>query len=211
MNAATRILVAIAGLLAAVAGVGAGNGLSGGSRSADSRVAAELRQGGLVVVLRHADADMSAPAGQGCAGQANVTGEGRADSLAIRRGLVRVGVVTASVLVSPLCRARETARLVLPRAVEEVRTFLVRTAADGVAAWHRKIREVRRLLGMKQRPGTDRVVVTHSEVISAVTGEDLAEGEALVLRPLGGGRFKVIDRLAPDDWNRLAAVGSTSR
>ncbi|MGZ4598915.1 MAG: hypothetical protein ACXVGS_03530, partial [Oryzihumus sp.] len=74
---------------------------------------------------------------------------------------------------------------------------------DGTATWRRKVRDVRRLLGLKPRPGTDRVVVTHSEVVSAATGEDVAEGEGLVLRPLGGGRFAVLDRIAPEDWKSL--------
>jgi len=203
---ATGILVGLAAVIAAVVGFGALFGLSRESRSADTRVGAELRQGGLVVVLRHAAADASAPAASGCAGQRNLTGQGHADARAIRSGLAGVGADVTSVLVSPLCRARETARLVVPGAVKKVRSFLVRTESDGAATWRRKLREVRLLLGSKLRPGTDRIVVTHSEVISAATGEDVAEGGALVLRPQGSGRFKLLGRFAPQDWNRLAAA-----
>ena len=73
--------------------------------------------------------------------------------------------------------------------------------------WDRKLREVRQLLSVKPRPGTNRVVVTHSGAVSAATGQDVAEGEALVLRPLGGDRFTLVDRIAPDDWKRLDAAG----
>jgi phosphohistidine phosphatase SixA len=203
-TAARGILIALGAGIAGVVCLGSAFGHSGGGPT-DARVARELRHGGLVVLLRHTAADDSAPAADGCGGQANLTSEGRGQALAIRRGLADVRAVVGSVLASPLCRARETARLVAPGAAQTVRACLVRTASDGAEAWRRKLHEVRQLLGWRPRAGTNRLVVTHSEVISATTGEDVDQGDALVLRPLGRGRFALLGRIAPDDWKRLEA------
>jgi len=203
-TAAKGILVALGAVIAVAVGLGGAFASSGGSPT-DAQVVRDLRHGGLVVLLRHAAADDSAPAADGCRGQANLTSKGRDQALEIRRGLADARAVVGSVLASPLCRARETARLVVPGAAQTVRACLVRTASDGAEAWRRKLREVRTLLGWRPRPGTNRILVTHSEVISATTGEDVDEGDALVLRPLGHGRFALLGQIAPDDWKRLPA------
>jgi hypothetical protein len=70
----------------------------------------------------------------------------------------------------------------------------IRSARD------RKLREVRQLLSQRPPPGTDRESSSpHSDIIKATTGEDVSEGDGLVLRPFGDGRFKVLDHIHPDD------------
>jgi virginiamycin B lyase len=106
------------------------------------------------------------------------------------------------VLASPYCRTLETARLAFGRAI--VRRALLNTvAADHDAAWRRQMGNARRLLATRPRPGRTDMLVTHGSVVADATGETLAEGEALVVRPRGGGSFSVVGRLQPEDW-RLA-------
>jgi hypothetical protein len=194
-----KIVVGLVCVLAAVVGTGAIFGLSEKSRSDDRRLGRELQRGGLIVLLRHAPAETSVRATPGCAGQANLTSEGRADARAIGAGFAGADVSVHSLLVSPLCRAQDTARLAFPAVSASVVTALALNAHDGANARDRKLREVRQLLSQRPPPGTDRVLITHSDVIKATTGEDVSEGDGLVLRPFGDGRFKVLDHINPGD------------
>ena len=203
------MMIATAALLAVTAALAAFLVTSdGAARPDDARVRMELRQGGVVVVLRHAVADTAAA---GCAGQANLTDQGHAVALAIKSAFQRVDARVESVLVSPLCRTQETARLAFPETTANIRDDLAATSTEGDVAWRRQIHEVQELLlGRRLRSGVIRVLVTHSDVISAATGVDVAQGEALILRPRGQGRFIVLDRIAPDDWTDLARSADRS-
>jgi broad specificity phosphatase PhoE len=201
-----KILLSIGAVIAAAIALLASLALSDKANGpSDPRIRAELRQGGMIVVFRHAVADASAPAAPGCARQANLTDEGRADALAIGAAFRSLDARVGSVLVSPLCRTQETARLAFPGTTPKVRDDLAGSTTERDAAWRRRIREVQDLLTRKPQPGTDSVLVTHSDVISATTGLEVGMGDAVVLRPLGNGDFTVVARLSPGDWNDLAA------
>jgi hypothetical protein len=58
-------------------------------------------------------------------------------------------------------------------------------------------------LGTKPAAGRVTVLVTHGSVVGDATGQTLEEGETLVFRPLGGGRFKLLGRILPSDWAGL--------
>jgi hypothetical protein len=47
------------------------------------------------------------------------------------------------------------------------------------------------------------VLVTHGSVVVDATGQTLEEGEALVFRPLGSGRFRLLGRILPREWRTL--------
>ena len=46
----------------------------------------------------------------------------------------------------------------------------------------------------------NRVIVSHRSNIQNVAGSSLAEGEAVLIKPLGSGQFEVLETLMPDDW-----------
>jgi hypothetical protein len=48
------------------------------------------------------------------------------------------------------------------------------------------------------------VLVTHGSVVDDTTGHTLEEGEALVFRPLGSSRFRLLGRILPSEWRTLA-------
>ena len=54
------------------------------------------------------------------------------------------------------------------------------------------------------------VLVTHGVVVSEATGQSLEEGEAIVFRPLGNSRFRVVGRVMPGEWGTLRRPASTS-
>ena len=173
-----------------------------------------LRAGGVVLVLRHAATDFSKPDQDpvvvaDCSTQRNLSAQGRADARAIGRGVRRLGVPIGKVLSSAYCRTLETARLAFGRAT--VHPALLNTiAAEHDAAWRKQIRDARRLLGTMPAAGKVTVLVTHGVVVSDTTGESLEEGEAIVFRPLGNSRFRVVGRVMPREWGTLRRQASTS-
>ena len=173
-----------------------------------------LRAGGVVLVLRHAATDFSKPDQDpvvvaDCSTQRNLSAQGRADARAIGRGVRRLGVPIGKVLSSAYCRTLETARLAFGRAT--VHPALLNTiASEHDAVWERQIRDARRLLGTRPAAGKVTVLVTHGVVVSEATGQSLEEGEAIVFRPLGNSRFRVVGRVMPGEWGTLRRLASTS-
>ena len=185
---------------------------AGASAPADPSLVGSLRDGGLVLVFRHAATDFSKPDKDpvdlaNCATQRNLSAQGRADARAIGRAARRLSLRIGTVLASRFCRTHETARLAFGRA--NVSQALLNTiTAEHNAAWRKQIRAARRLLGTKPAKGMLTVLVTHGVVVSEATGESVEEGEALVFRPLGSGRFRLVGRLLPREWGTLRAPAS---
>jgi len=175
--------------------------------AADSPLGDQLRRGGVVLVIRHAATDFSKPDRdpvdlKDCRTQRNLSAEGRRDARRIGQGARRLQLRIGAVLSSPFCRTRETARLAFGRAT--VSSALLNTiTADHDAVWQRQIRAARRLLGAKPAAGRVTVLVTHGSVVGDATGHTLEEGETLVFRPFGGGRFRLVGRILPRDWVAL--------
>ena len=182
-------------------------GTAGAAPQADPALARALQQGGLVLVLRHAATDFSKPDQDpvdldDCRTQRNLSAQGRAEARTIGRGARRLGLRIGSVLASPFCRTKETARLAFGRFTVNM-ALLNTIVAEHDARWRRQIRAARRLLGTKPAPRTLTVLVTHGIVADDVTGKTLEEGETLVFRPLGSSRFRLIGRILPAEWRTL--------
>jgi len=180
---------------------------AGAAAAPDQDLTRQLRAGGLVLVVRHAATDFSKPDQDpvvvaDCSTQRNLSAQGRADARAIGRGVRRLGLPVGQVFSSVYCRTLETARLAFGRAT--VHPALLNTiAAEHDAAWRTQIRNARRLLGTRPAPGKLTVLVTHNVVVQETTGQTLEEGEAIVFRPLGSSRFRVVGRVLPREWGIL--------
>ena len=177
--------------------------------AAAPQLGAQLRQGGVILVIRHAATDQSKPDRnpvdlKNCRTQRNLSAAGRADARRIGQGARRLQLRIGAVLSSPFCRTRETATLAFGRAA--VSPALLNTViAEHNAAWRRQIGAARRLLGTKPAAGQVTVLVTHGSVVSDMTGQTLEEGEALVFRPLGSSTFRLVGRILPRAWAALRA------
>src|SRR5205823_2551741 len=102
------------------------------------------------------------------------------------------------VLSSQWCRCLETARLAFG---EPTPWPALNSTFRNRELEPERTREVRALAG--ERPaGGNLVLVTHQLNIAALTSVYPAEGELVVLSPLGGGRFRVTGRLQPDALNQ---------
>ena len=162
----------------------------------------QLRQGGLILYMRHASTDFGQNDAkmrsfEDCANQRNLTDKGRQEARAIGEQVARLKIPIGPVLASPFCRTMETARLTFGSAkpMQEARGGPARP--DDPARYD----PLRKLMGTKPSAGVNTVIVSHGNPFHAVAGPPyLAEGEIAVVRPEGDGRFSVLGRIRPDDW-----------
>jgi virginiamycin B lyase len=167
----------------------------------------QLQRGGLVLVLRHAVTDQSKQDEDpidlaDCTTQRNLSADGKAQAREIGRAARRLRLPIGTVLTSRFCRTRETAQLAFGRGKLEP-ALLNTINATHDAGWSAQIRAARRLIGTPPRAGTLTVLVTHGVVVTDATSLSLEEGEALVFRPLGDSRYRLVDRIGPNEWNGL--------
>ena len=165
---------------------------------------AALLRGGYILYFRHTSTDFgqndeAMTSFDDCTKQRNLTEQGRAEARAIGAAVTRLRIPIGDVLASPYCRTLETGRLMFGRATA---TPAVRggpaTAEPGRYA------ALQDLLGTPVARGVDLVIVSHGNPFRAVAGPPyLAEGEAAVIAPLGGGAFRVVARVPKDGWDAL--------
>ena len=164
-----------------------------------------LKAGGLILYFRHTSTDFGqnddAMTGyEDCARQRNLTERGREEARRIGAALKRLDIPVGEVLASPFCRTRETAKLIFGRAEVSpaVRGGPARPDSDD------RYGELRKLLATPPRAGTDLAIASHGNPFHAVgDAAYLAEGEAAVIRPLGGQGFRIVARIPKDGWDAL--------
>jgi hypothetical protein len=168
-------------------------------------LAAALRGGGYVLYIRHTSTDFSQN-DQGmtsyddCAGQRNLTDQGRAEARAIGAAIARLKIPIGPVLASPYCRTLETGRLIFGRA-----TPSPAVRGGPVAAGDSdRYAELRKLLSTPVGGGVNLAISSHGNPFRAVAGAPyLAEGELAVVEPLGTGGFRVVARITKNGWSAL--------
>jgi hypothetical protein len=173
---------------------------------AEPALFAALREGGLVIFLRHAETGSSAPDQANavlgdCATQRNLDEAGRAQSVAIGAAFRDLGIPVSRVLSSPFCRALETAALAFGGAEPELGLSLPRHVD---AAAHRAMGDSLRTLLPEPGFAGNWVMVGHSYHIMGAGGPaPRPQGAAVILRPEGDGRFTVLGMVPPDGWPAL--------
>ncbi len=201
--------LALAAALAMPVGAQRSAGSSGHSSTPKREVApvellSELRKGGYILYFRHAATDFSQndskmKSYEDCAGQRNLIDQGRADARAVGATIRQLGIPVGTVLSSPFCRTVETALLVFDRAEK---TQQVR-GGPGAPADSDRYAPLRKILVTPVPKGANLAVVSHANPLYSVAGPPyLAEGEAAVIRPLGGG-FEIFARIRVEDWEAL--------
>ena len=196
-----------------------------GERATPQRVPAQtpssplverLRRGGYVLAFRHAATDFSMTDETGefsdCSRQRNLSPAGRRQAREIGDAFRRLRIPVGRVLASPPCRTRDTARLAFGH-LRPSRSLLSAEFFPGDAgAEERQPRLLRRLLARPPGGSTNTVLVTHGFAIDHAAGLSVAEGEAAVFIPGRGPRgFKLVARVEPNRWARLAALARPPR
>lgn len=155
-----------------------------------------LRQGGNVLLMRHAQTE----SGIGdpphfklgdCSTQRNLSEAGREQSRRVAAAFQREQVVPDEVRSSAWCRCVDTAELAFGRHTvwSPINSFFQQNGREA------QTREVLQALKTLQAP-RNLVLVTHQVNISALTGSFVSMGEMLLTRPaqLTDGRLRVLAR-----------------
>lgn len=186
----------------------------------DPNLVGDLRKGGYVLFFRHAATDWSQrdvdySDFENRAGQRNLSDAGKADAVSIGKAFKEMAIPVDSVFVSPMWRCRDTADLAFGRYEKRIELFgKVPVAPDGSTGAtedRSKNRSARiGMLSTAPTSGMNRVLVGQQDpmlpIIPGLHRDELREGDALVIRPLGEGKFMVVAQVTVADWTRLASA-----
>lgn len=166
----------------------------------ESNIWAQLRQGGYVILLRHAEVDGDSQstgpneAALGCAGQPNLNAKGVAQAQQLKQVMRKQKVPIGGVLASPLCRTRDTARITF--GAYRVWPLLEESAVPSQVA---RITDIGQVIGA--HTGRENLVlVTHQPIIDALTLELVEWATLVIVKPDGKGGFNVVKKLPPTVW-----------
>jgi broad specificity phosphatase PhoE len=170
--------------------------LAAPAAQADEALWALLQQGGQVVLVRHAvtDPGVGDPPGfklDDCKTQRNLSAEGKVEAERLGAALKARKVPVARVLTSPLCRCRDTARIVFGGADVD--------ASLGNLFTHPQHRE-RQVAGFRRlvaaAPTTGNLfLVTHGATTLAFTDVSPGTAEMVIVTPQADGSFQVAGRI----------------
>jgi phosphohistidine phosphatase SixA len=169
----------------------------------DVELANALKQGGVVLVMRHAITEPTTDRVEeigDCSTQRNLTEEGREQARQIGRDIDALGVPVDEVLTSPLCRTKETADLAFGNA--QVRMWLLSAGEEATPADERRIRRLQN--STTAPPGSATALVTHTGNIGGAFDQSVGEGDIVVVR--GDEQLGIVK---PEDWQRLAEAAES--
>jgi phosphohistidine phosphatase SixA len=156
---------------------------------------AELRAGGIAVLMRHArtTAGSGDPPGyrlDDCATQRNLDEAGRAQARRVGQWFATKGLEPARVRNSPWCRARDTARLAFGRSDDwaALGNIFDRELQPAHVA------EVQSFVA-QLKPGELAVLVSHGVTIGALAGAHPAPAEGVLVRARSGEGLQIVGRL----------------
>jgi phosphohistidine phosphatase SixA len=171
----------------------------------------ELRKGGYVLFIRHPktepdQADTDPLHLDNVKAQRQLSDEGRRQAKALGEAVRALRIPVGKVVSSKFYRAQETAKLL---DVGEVTTSVDVTEGGLVVPPRENERRAKALRQLLATPpgGKNLVIVSHKPNLQDAAGKefgDLAEGETVVFKPLGDGKFEVVARVAPGTWSRWA-------
>lgn len=159
---------------------------SSGSSPADENAWAALREGGNVVLMRHAHVDVREGMGRhepgNCAAEVNLSSRGVDQARRIGEAFRVRGISVGEVLASPYCRNMDTGRLAFGRA--SAVHFLVPPGV--VSGSQAALNNERALQAILEHTGpSNKVMITHDLNILEIALESVAPGEFVVLKPSG--------------------------
>jgi phosphohistidine phosphatase SixA len=175
----------------------------------------ELRKGGCVIYVRHAQTDRSRddalqPDMNDCATQRMLSREGEKQADEVGAAVRELGVPVGQIFCSPYCRAKETARRAFPqhKAIEVPElSRLARVTLDKVPACSAALKQ---LLAREPKETENNFIVGHYENLVAAGGPDLEEAGWAVFRP-DKNSSRLIGRLNPAQWRALVGTARSKK
>lgn len=171
----------------------------------------QLRQGGLVVYMRHGPSDAHRPDQlplqlDNCDSQRPLSEAGRALLKTIGRDFAKLQLPYAELIISPFCRVQESAQLVFNRP-GTIDPALRYTAAMPDAEKQPAVQRTRHWISLPvASAGHNRVVIAHGPNIAELMDHLPPEGGVLLFRPLGTQHpegFEYLASIEPRHWPAL--------
>ena len=187
---------------------------AGAQLSASSEWLNELRQGGYVIVLRHA-ATTSDQSGTDSMSRKNLPAErqlneqGSVQARSIGDSIRKLKIPVGLVLTSTAQRAVDTARLLGFGEVAVNPDLAESGPALSADENNRRAQAFRKLVAARPPADNNVVIVSHKPNIVDAFGKDLAdlnEGESLIFEPDGKGGYKLIAGIQADRWDALTGL-----
>lgn len=176
----------------------------------DSTLVSRLRAGGYVIVFRHSitdwgQQDLAGENFEDRTAQRNLSKAGEAQAARIGKAIAALQIPIGTVLSSPMWRCRDTAQIAFGH--HQPVPELFRRGPE-----YRAMRML--MLSAEPKEPKNMVLVTHQDllipIVQGLRRDELAEGDALVVKPLGEGTFEVLAQVTPEDWEHLAATAEST-
>jgi phosphohistidine phosphatase SixA len=183
------------------------DGAGAARQAVDETLVRDLKGGGYVLFFRHGMTSWQ-ERDQATEGnfadrslQRNLSEAGRAEAIGIGKAVSALQIPIERVLASPMWRCRDTADLAFGRCDTTGDLFFKGP----------KYRDARiKMLSTAPAKGKNLVLVGHQDqlipIVPGLRRDELKEGDALVFRPLGDGKYRVVAQVTPADWARLAGL-----
>jgi phosphohistidine phosphatase SixA len=174
----------------------------------------QLRQGGYVLVIRHVATDDSQKdvypfVFDDMKKQRQLSEQGRQTARDVGAALKTLGIPLGEIYTSQLHRAVETGSLI-SGSQPVAKSELTDSGAGSAAAMAKPTgantkvgSAIRDLVNTAPKPATNNVLVTHKTNIADAFGKEfgnVAEGEAIVLKPNPSGAPTLVDRVQAQEW-----------
>ncbi len=178
-------------------------------RMATRDTLAQLRRGGFVLYLRHGYTDNSRTDpypvvdADDCAAQRLLSDAGRRLMRDVGRSFREARIPVGEILVSPLCRTRESATLAFGDDFRVVESLMY---SGNMSSDEKKPRlaALRRLLAAPVAPGTNRVLLAHAPNLADLIGFFVKpEGSVVIFAQRGEAGYEYVATLPPALWGEL--------
>jgi phosphohistidine phosphatase SixA len=167
-----------------------------------------LREGGLVILMRHMSTDSFVPeegthGDRSCANQRNLDERGRQEARGVGAAFKNLGIPVGAVLTSPYCRCVDTGKLAFGKGapLEDLAAF------DEISGPEREAKGklIRKLLNTAPTDGRNTIMITHTGTLLYSFGlETRPEGIAHIFRPAEFGNAIYLGRVTPEQWSAFA-------
>lgn len=171
------------------------------TQAAEASIWKRLKQGGYVLLMRHAPVDSmthsTSPSAdfENCVGQQNLSPEGQIEAKRIGLAFKKHKIKVSAVFASPYCRTKDTGRLAFGKVQAWDALDLQTSLPEDEAAKRSELVAAR--IGEFKGPG-NLVLISHQPNIDTLTLELVEVGTILVLQPSGSSSFNVVERIPLD-------------
>jgi hypothetical protein len=181
--------------------------------ASDAMMIEKLRRGGYNLYVRHAatnwsQSDKISAYGDWLSCDSNkvrqLSNEGRRDARVIGAAFRSLSIRLGRVFASPYCRTMETAQLISRQDVEPTIDLMNLRSEAFVGGRNAIVDRARKRLSQSPAAGVNDLFAAHGNLGRVATGQNLGEGDVLIIAPHGNGQFDIVGTLTPANLRSLA-------